>query len=117
MRLFKKRDRVIDLTANYKKQQERADEIQEEMKEESKSNSSGGVLSFLGGMASANPKETPSTSSDTLDLTSTESSDKKRRLLKRLTDMTSKIEDLSNQTYKIEQRLELIERKINIDRY
>lgn len=39
--------------------------------------------------------------------------ERKRKLAKRILDMSNKIEELSSKIYKIQQRLELIEKKIN----
>ncbi len=41
---------------------------------------------------------------------------KKRKLAKRFSDMTTKIEELSNQVYHLQQRIELLERKLDIKR-
>jgi len=38
-------------------------------------------------------------------------SEKRKKLAKRLMDMTTKIEDLSNQVYQMQQRIEVLERK------
>ena len=43
--------------------------------------------------------------------------DKKKKLAKRLMDITDKLEDISNQIYHLQQRLEVIERKMDIGRY
>ena len=40
--------------------------------------------------------------------------EKRRRLVKRLKDMTERMENLSNDIYHLQQRLELIERKLDI---
>lgn len=42
--------------------------------------------------------------------------EKKRKLAKRIADMTEKTEDLGNQIYHLEQRLEVLERKFDIKR-
>ncbi|MBS3070972.1 hypothetical protein J4407_01580 [Candidatus Pacearchaeota archaeon] len=42
------------------------------------------------------------------------SEDKRKKFAKRITDMTEKLEELSNQIYHLQQRIELIERKLNI---
>lgn len=39
--------------------------------------------------------------------------ERKRKLAKRILDMSNKIEELSSQVYKIQQRIELIEKKVN----
>ena len=40
--------------------------------------------------------------------------EKKKRLAKRLVEMTDKIEELSNQIYHLQQRVEVLERKNNL---
>lgn len=42
---------------------------------------------------------------------SEDSQEKRKRLAKRLVDMTSKIEDLDNKIYHLQQRIELLEKK------
>ena len=42
------------------------------------------------------------------------SEEKKRRLAKRLIDMTNRLDDISNKIYHLQQRVELLERKANI---
>jgi len=50
-----------------------------------------------------------------LDLEKNQSPDEKRkRFTKRIADLTETIEDLSNQIYHLQQRVELLERKLNI---
>lgn len=47
---------------------------------------------------------------------SNDSDEKKRRFAKRIADMTDKIEELSNQIYHLQQRVEVLERKISYTR-
>jgi hypothetical protein len=42
--------------------------------------------------------------------------EKRKKLSKRIMDMTDRLEELSNQMYKLQQRVELLERKTNIGR-
>ena len=42
--------------------------------------------------------------------------EKRRKLAKRFSDMTAKIEELSNQVYHLQQRIELLEKKLDIKR-
>ena len=117
MGLFKKKDRIIDLTEHYRKQQEKEAEIKQDLKEfsESQETSSGGALSFLGSMVSSSttPTDTSSRESEYLDVAG-EVSEKRKKLAKRFMEMTEKLEDLSNQIYHLQQRLEVIEKKLNI---
>jgi len=43
--------------------------------------------------------------------------EKRRRLAKRLKDMTDRLEEQSNQIYLLQQRIDLLERKIKIGKY
>jgi len=120
MKLFKKNDKILDLTEHLKKQQEKLDNMREDLKEatpqssvpNSSGSSGGSFFSFLGNSQKTNPEPTSLSYS-----TSENSDEKKRKLAKRLATITEKLEELSNSIYKIEQRLELIERKMNLGRY
>ena len=107
-RFGKKRD-VLDLTERYKRQQEKLEEMRVE-REESPQNSSpsGGAFSFLGNLADSASSE----SNDYVDVSGAE--DKRKKLAKRLLDITNKIEDLSNQIYHLQQRIELLEKKSGV---
>jgi len=104
---FGKKDRIIDLGERYRKQQEKLVNASEENKENSQvsQNPSQGAFNFLGNLASSNATQPD-------DLSTGE--DKKKKFAKRLIDMTTKIEDLSNQIYHLQQRVELLEKKTGI---
>lgn len=118
MGLFKKKGRVIDLTEKYRKQQEQLKDIQGETNTEQNSTqniseSAGGFFGFFGNSSNEN------SNSDIGKIDSNETvnpDEKRRRLAKRLTDMTEKLEDLSNQIYHLQQRIEVLERKSEINR-
>ena len=119
MGLFKKKDRVIDLTKKYKQDQERIKRITESS-ENSEASPLGGGFGIFG---NANPSSTVNSNSDSpssgyVDFSSgSEGDDKKKKLAKRLMGMTDKLEDISNQIYHLQQRLEVVERKLNIGGY
>lgn len=92
---FRKRKDVIDLT-KYRKGQENLN-----LKKESSQSQD---LDFLGNLASA--------SSDSLNVS--EPDERKRKLAKRLTEITNRTEELSNQLYHLQQRIELLERKVGL---
>ena len=81
----------------------------QENSENSQSSSSG--FSFLGNLASSSSSETQS--NDYIPA-SDERTEKRKKLAKRLIDMTTKIEDLSNQIYHLQQRVEVLERKSGV---
>ena len=41
--------------------------------------------------------------------------EKRQRLIKRLSDMTERLEDASNQIYHLQQRIEVLEKRLNIN--
>jgi len=118
MALFKKkRTDFVDLGERMRKQQERANEIKEDMgpnsvqsatteTESAGSSTGGGIFSFFGKESTTT---TTSAESEPADYSSAEQ--KRKKLAKRLGDITTRLEELSNSIYKIEQRLEVIERK------
>ena len=106
---FKKKDRVLDLTEKYKKQLDEATKQESNLETSSKQNepeSQG--FNFLGGMASG-IKEAESQQNTSVEVSGVE--ERKKKLAKRFMEMTSKIEDLSNQIYHLQQRIEVLERK------
>ncbi|MGD9275941.1 MAG: hypothetical protein PVJ67_02100 [Candidatus Pacearchaeota archaeon] len=127
MALFKsKRNNVLDLTERYKRQQEKLAELKAEREEaiaeqgsqESlPSQSSGGFFSFFD--SSSNAVTSSSTaqteSNEPVDLESAE--DRKKKLAKRLLDITNKLEEISNQIYHLQQRLEVVERKAGVNNF
>jgi len=109
MGLFKRKNKVLDLTKHYEKQQEKLEQIKQE---ETTASPLGASFSMFG----ADPAPSSSSSDDYADL-STGIDQKKRKLVKRIMDMSSKMEDLSNQIYHLEQRIEVLERKGDPNRF
>ena len=108
----KKGNDVIDLTERYRKQQEKLKEMQGESGESTaETTNSSPVTGAFGvfGMSSTTTT-TSSPSSDVVDISSGVD-EKRRKLVKRLVAMTEKIEDLSNQIYHLQQRIEVLEKK------
>jgi len=112
---FRKKGKVIDLTERYRKQQERTENIRKDMQQKSSDpqtqESSGGMFSIFEGATPSIESESTLESSKS---PSTDLEEKRRRLSKRLLDMTSKIEELSNQIYHLQQRIEVLERKAGV---
>ena len=111
----RKREKILDLSERYrirdiKKKKEAVQTNQAEVKG-SDGNPSFNFFENFSSTIETKNEET----GDVSDLSS--SDEKKRRLAKRLIDMTNKMEDLSNQVYKLQQRLEVLEKKKNIDSY
>ena len=113
MAFFKRRNKeFLDLTEKYKRDQEKAVEMQADSTSSTTDNS--GAFGFLGNMASASSSSSDATESYT-PIGNVE--ERKRQLSKRLLDMTEKIEDLSNQIYHLQQRIEVLERKSGVGGY
>ncbi len=106
---FKKKDRVLDLTERYKKQLDEATNQESNLESSPQQNvpeSQG--FNFLGGMASG-IKAAESQEDTDVGISGVE--ERKKKLAKRLMEMTNKMEDLSNQIYHLQQRIEVLERK------
>ncbi len=99
MALFKRKPKVIDLTEHYRKEQEVVPETQQD--------------NFLGNLASASTKTQPEEYIDV----SGGLEEKRRKLTKRLMEMTTKMEELSNQIYHLQQRIEVLERKADVNNF
>lgn len=105
---FGKKDRVIDLSARYKRDKEREEQMREDTGNASETEGAAPFAFFDSQTASS---ETPH---EAVDLGLGE--DRKRRLAKRIMEMTERVEDLSNQVYHLQQRIEVLERKLDIRR-
>ena len=109
MGLFGSRKKdVIDLTEGYNRSRNKSSQAKPASSQEKTQDSSGFVP--LGFFADSAVSQKESFSEKSFD--SGDAQERKRKLAKRLVDMTDKIEDLSNQIYHLQQRLELLERKI-----
>ena len=116
MGLFGRKDKVIDLSEGYHTNRKglemlkarHSQQPQQSLQAQQSSSVSDG-LSFLGGLASS------STTVDDIFDSGVSVDERKKKLAKRLMDMTNKIEDLSNQIYHLQQRIEVLERKFKLD--
>jgi len=114
MAFFKRKNKeFLDLTEKYKRDQEKAVEMQADSTSSTTDNS--GAFGFLGDMASSAPSSDSDATESYTPIGNVE--ERKRQLSKRLLDMTEKIEDLSNQIYHLQQRIEVLERKSGVGGY
>ena len=112
---FGKKDRILDLSEGYKKQQEKKTQMEEDNQEAiSEGSSSQEGFNFLRNLASSSASSSEPQSGDYVNVSG---EDKKKKLAKRLIDMTNKVEDLSNQIYHLQQRIEVLERKSGVGSY
>lgn len=116
MGLFGKKEKVVDWSEGYRpsSSMKRASARTARSKDEEDNEGIG----FLGNIA--NSSSGMSTNSDISwdneapSETVGEYQNKKQKLAKRFLDMTDKIEELSNQIYHLQQRMEVIEKKLKI---
>jgi hypothetical protein len=135
---FKKRDDFVDLGEKWRLQKQKAETIKEEIALENRNNVdsrfgqisgnsesqssgptvNGNPFSIFGGATpsvSDNPSDSiPIPNSEYTGESQTSAEERRRRLVKRLKDMTDKMEDLTNQLYHLQQRVELLEKKNNL---
>jgi hypothetical protein len=101
---------VVDLTGDYKKPSAKKDS------DVSKASGEGDAMRLLGGLANASSQEETEDSEYSEGDYSDSIEERRKKLAKRLGDMTDKMEDLSNQIYHLTQRIELLEKKLKISR-
>ncbi|MCR4327611.1 MAG: hypothetical protein NUV46_03455 [Nanoarchaeota archaeon] len=109
MALWGKKDKYVDLSEKMRKKQERIESIKSDFtdsKKEETPASNPGFFSFFGGGAQGSVGS-PDPSNESPE-------EKRKRLSKKLSDMTIKMEDLENQIYHLKQRMEVLERKQKI---
>ncbi len=118
MGLFKKKkDDVLDLTEYYNKRKAEMQGTENETvdltQNQDTSSDTQSSKGFFGGIfGSTNPTAPMKSAADTI---SSDVNERKQKLAKRLKDMTDKLEDVSNQIYHLQQRLELVERKLDVN--
>ena len=125
---FKKKNRVLDLTEAMTKKQAQLNAMQSESSGYSSmpttsssssttdSSATAQGFNFLSGLANAagSQNSTENSSESSYVDVSSNPDEKRRRLAKRLMAITDKLEDISNQIYHLQQRLEVIEKKTGV---
>ena len=127
MGIFSRRDKVVDLSEDYRYERKK---LKDSLKITAQSNppaqtqetSGGSFFNFFGGSNASNTSSSssevqPTSDSNTGTSETFDAHEKRRRLAKRLKDMTDRIEDMSNQIYLLQQRIEVLERKNNVNNY
>lgn len=131
---FGKKKDFVDLSEHYRKQKEKLAEMRESARESQQENSysdltqqnsssdsgSANGFGFFANMASAGISNSPPAdyggSSESVG-GSVNPEERKRVLNKKLSTITEKLEDLSNDIYHLQQRIEVLERKSGVGRY
>jgi hypothetical protein len=131
MGIFNRKNNIIDLTEDYRPQRKARIKEDSEVSpsdnssEKSQESSTGSFFNFFG---SSNNSNTSNTSSSSASSSSSEAQsysgnfdpetgkpldagEKRRRLAKRLKSMTDRIEEQANQIYRLQQRIELLEKR------
>ena len=113
----RKREEVVDLTEGYKRQQARVAEkrIDAQNQEKEKTSSAFGFFGNFNRDAQSDSipavSSNPESQQDSENLSEEE---KRRRLARRFLNITNKLEDLGNQIYHLQQRVELLEKKVGV---
>jgi hypothetical protein len=140
MGLFSRKEKVLDLSEGYRNR-ERVARLKRQLRtnggepeiptvapapvatplSNSSNESSGGFFSFLGNLASSSPSVTSSPPSNVSapysEMEEGVSNDEKRKkFAKRMMDMTGKLEEISNNIYRLQHRIELVEKKLRIQK-
>jgi hypothetical protein len=114
MGLFgKKKEKVVDWSEGYRPSTEKR--IQTSSSHLKSKPETVGDLGFLGSFSNVNSNSSSDVSWDNDAPQQTDYPEKKQKIAKRLLDMTNKMEDLSNQIYHLNQRVELLEKKLRIN--
>ena len=114
MAWFKRKDKFIDLSGHYRRKQEKTEQIKQEVQDSPPNQtSSEGFFGIFGGSTPA--PNSNSSESQTESYASIE--DRKRKLAKRIAEMTTRLEEISNQIYHLQQRVEVLERKAGVSGY
>jgi TolA-binding protein len=102
----KKGKDVVDLGERFRKQKEKEEQMASS-KSASESSSPGPIAFFDSSSDSSGGDP------EVIDL-SNSFDERRKRLAKRILEMTNKLEDLSNQIYHLQQRIEILEKKSNV---
>jgi hypothetical protein len=117
MGLFGRR-KIVDLTEGYSPK--RTNSGSSVSSEKTSSSSSGSFFDLSENSESSGNEGSGSYSSgeqSSRNLESLDAEEKRRRLARRLKNMTDKVEDLSNAIYLLQQRVEVLEKKANVNSY
>jgi len=110
---FSKKKKLLDLTKRYEQQKR---ESSASSLNSPGSQTSDESVNFLSNLASGSVNS-GSEEYKYIDVSGSDAEERKRKLGKRLMDMTKKIEDLGNQVYHLQQRIELLEKKFKVGNY
>jgi hypothetical protein len=118
MGIFSKK-KIIDYTEGYSPRRNRAPSSSVSSESSSSSDSSGGFFEMAENSREGTVGEYYSRkqSSSEGNFESLDAEEKRRRLARRLKNMTDKMEDLSNSIYLLQQRIEVLEKKTNVSSY
>jgi hypothetical protein len=114
MGLFgKRRGEVIDLTG-YKRPQAKVAERKIDTQNEEKTSSAFGFFGNFNKDAQSDSISAVSSNSNSTESENLTEDEKRRRLARRFLNITNKLEDLGNQIYHLQQRVELLEKKVGV---
>lgn len=111
---FGKKREVVDLGERFRKHQEKTNSV----KASAITQASEEGFDVLENVALSSKTDSRSSSLDIEDNFDTGTiDDRRRRLAKRIVELTEKLEQVSNQIYHLQQRVELLERKVGVSSF
>ncbi|HPD81741.1 MAG TPA: hypothetical protein PK357_01435 [Candidatus Pacearchaeota archaeon] len=116
MGLFGKK-KVIDYTEGYSSRKTRPSSSSEVQEPSNNSSSQGSFFEMSETSGEGTVGEYYQRKQTQENFDSLDAEEKRRRLARRLKNMTDKMEDLSNTIYLLQQRVEVLEKKINVNNY
>jgi len=112
---FGKNRDFVDLGERYRKQQERANSA-ESASDDGKGSNDEVPFSFFNAQSEETGKSNNNESEEIIDISDTIDS-RKKKLSRRILDMTNKLEEAENNIYHLQQRIEVLERKLDVNRF
>jgi hypothetical protein len=116
MGFFSRKDKIVDLTDEYRDTRKKKSNVEDAISDshsQSQESSSGGFSNFFDSSNVHSPSSQSSGGNfDPETGKPLDADEKKRRLARRLKDMTDRIEEQSNQIYQMQQRIELLEKRV-----
>ena len=110
---FRKKDTVLDLSKRYRDQQKQSEKLadSQEVPVQTEEKPAAPFFPFFDSASKPTVEEKP----EVVDIESIE--ERKKKLAKRLMDITNKLEEISNQLYHLGQRVEVLEKKFKVTNF
>lgn len=113
---FGKERGIVDLSEKYRLQKEKSERLKKQAEEEKAKaeQSTGGFFPFFAtpdAIPSSNSSSSSEPISTNIENSGIDAAERRKRLAKRIKDMTERMEELSNLVYHLQQRVDLLEKR------